>query len=163
MLFNEKSQIDIMEHSGSTCASPRRGGGWTRAGFFLITSQIIPPPFSLSNHANDQGNENKALDSQLTLSSCYIRSRRSVTGRGEPISAEETNLQAGFLSPTSINMTSFLSETELLKLAMELHVCPLTHMLHICIQKIKYYVCGIKSTPKNLQGKTSWFPILFYG
>lgn len=45
--------------------------------FFLITSQIIPPPFSLSNHVNDQGNENKALDSQLTLSSCYIRSRRS--------------------------------------------------------------------------------------
>lgn len=73
-------------------------------GFFLITSQIIPHPFSLSNHANDQGNENKALDSQLTLSSCYIRSRRSsVTGRGELISAHESNLQAGILSPTPIN------------------------------------------------------------
>lgn len=75
--------------------------------FFLITSQIIPPPFSLSNHVNDQGNENKALDSQLTLSSCYIRSRRSsLTGRGGEggrISAGETNLQAGILSPTPIN------------------------------------------------------------
>lgn len=70
--------------------------------FFLITSQIIPPPFSLSNHVNDQGNENKALDSQLTLSSCYIRSRRSSL-TGGVISAGETNLQAGILFPTPIN------------------------------------------------------------
>lgn len=70
--------------------------------FFLITSQIIPPPFSLSNHVNDQGNENKALDSQLTLSSCYIRSRRSSL-TGGVISAGETNLQAGILSPTPVN------------------------------------------------------------
>lgn len=36
-------------------------------------------------------------------------------------------------------------------------------MLHICIQKMKYYVCGIDFSQKNLQGKSSWFSILFDG
>lgn len=70
--------------------------------FFFNNLTNNPPPFSLSNHVNDQGNENKALDSQLTLSSCYIRSRRSSV-TGGLISAGETNLQAGILSPTPIN------------------------------------------------------------
>lgn len=148
-----------MEHSGSACASWRRGGGGARDFFFLITSQIIPPPFSLSNHVNDQGNENKALDSQLTLSSCYIRSRRSSL-TGGAISAGETNLQAGILSPTPINQPAFLSETELFKLAAELLVCPLAHTLRTCIQKTKYYACEINPSQKIF--KESAVGFLFY-
>lgn len=151
-----------MEHSGSACASWRRGGGAGVGVFFLITSQIIPPPFSLPNHVNDQGNENKALDSQLTLSSCYIRSRRSsLTGgwflQGKQIYKLAFCLLLLLISPL------FLSEKELLKLATELHVCPLAHTLHTCFQSIKYYACRRNPSQKNLQGKSGWFPIWFDG